>query len=155
MWKKILGKVWRKTPHLIRVRLVRATQAKFTVSVGVVVTDNEGKVLLLDHVLRPGSGWGVPGGFIETGEQPEAAVRRELCEEIGLEIENIRLFRIRTMQRHVEILFRARAAEKGKVQSFEINKIGWFEIGKMPPEMHRAQKQVIEEILSAEAKNKG
>ena len=155
MWKKILGKVWRKTPHLIRVRLVRATQAKFTVSVGVVVTDSEGKILLLDHVLRPGSGWGIPGGFIETDEQPAVAARRELCEEIGLEIEDIRLFRVRTIKRHVEVLFRARAAEKGKVRSFEINRIGWFESGKMPPEMSRAQKRAIEDILSAETENKG
>lgn len=148
MWKKILGKVWRKTPSLIRSRVTRFAQAKFTVSVGAVVFDDAGKVLLLDHVLRPASGWGIPGGFIEASEQPEKAVRRELCEEIGLEIEDIELYRVRTSERHVEILFRARAREKGEVKSFEINKIGWFEIDKMPEEMSRAPKQIIREILA-------
>jgi ADP-ribose pyrophosphatase YjhB (NUDIX family) len=55
------------------------------------VTDEAGHVLLLQHRYRPGfqkgGGWGIPGGFIQPREQPEAAVRRELREEIGLEIE--------------------------------------------------------------------
>ena len=146
MLKKILGKLWRKTPALIRRRATRLAQAKFTVSVGAVVFNAEGKVLLLDHVLRPASGWGIPGGFIEAGEQPERAVRRELCEEIGLEIENVELFRVRTFARHVEILFCARAREKGEVKSFEINKIGWFEINQLPKEMSKNPKRIIEEV---------
>lgn len=148
MWKKILGKVWRKTPGLIRTRLTGIAQTKFTVSVGAIVTNDEGKILLLDHVFRPGSGWGIPGGFIEANEEPETALRRELCEEIGLEIESVKLCRVQTYNRHVEILFRARAGESGAVKSFEINKIGWFEIGQMPPQMNQNQKQIIKQILS-------
>ncbi|MGI8469308.1 MAG: NUDIX hydrolase [Pyrinomonadaceae bacterium] len=149
MWKKILGKFWRKTPAFVRRKVTRFTQAKFTVSVGAIVTNADGKVLLLDHVLRPASGWGIPGGFIETGEQPEKALRRELREEIGLEIESVELCRARTFYRHVEILFRARArGEKGEIQSFEINKIGWFAVDAMPKEMSRVQKEFIREILA-------
>lgn len=148
MWKRILGTLWRKTPNLIKTHLVRASQTKFTVSAGVVVTNGEGKVLLLDHVLRPGSGWGIPGGFIEANEQPEDAVRRELCEEINLEIEDIKLFRVKTNGRHVEILFRARARAKGEVNSFEINKLDWFELNRMPAEMNEKQKEVIRKVLA-------
>ncbi|MGI8555942.1 MAG: NUDIX hydrolase [Pyrinomonadaceae bacterium] len=149
MWKKILGKFWRKTPSIIRRKTIRFTQTKFTVSVGAVVVNGEGKVLLLDHVFRPASGWGIPGGFIEAGEPPEKAVRRELCEEIGLELENVELYQAQTLDRHVEILFRARARGKGAVKSFEINRIGWFEINRLPAKMNRSQKQIIEEILTA------
>lgn len=148
MWKKILGKVWRKTPILVRRGATRLAQSKFTVSVGAIVTNAEGKVLLLDHVLRPASGWGIPGGFIGTGEQPEKALRRELCEETGLEIESVELCRVRTFHRHVEILFRARARGAGEIRSFEINKIGWFEVDRMPPEMSQLQKKLIEEVLA-------
>ncbi|MGI9035744.1 MAG: NUDIX hydrolase [Pyrinomonadaceae bacterium] len=148
MWKKILGKLWRKTPSLIRRRATRLAQTKFTVSVGAIVTNGEGKILLLDHVLRPASGWGMPGGFVKAGEQPEKAVRRELCEEIGLEIEAVKLCRARTFRRHVEILFRARALQNGEVKSFEINKIGWFELDQMPTEMSRAQQEIIRQVLA-------
>jgi NUDIX domain len=69
MLKKLVGKIWRKTPHFIRLRIIRLSQTKFTVSVGAVVLNEKGEILLLDHVLRPASGWGIPGGFINGGEQ--------------------------------------------------------------------------------------
>src|SRR6478672_5036111 len=106
MLQKFIGKIWRAAPPFVRTYVVRATQKTFTVSVGAIVTNAEGKVLLLDHVLRPASGWGIPGGFINTGEQPAEALKRELAEEIGLEIKEVELLRVRTFHRHVEILFR-------------------------------------------------
>jgi ADP-ribose pyrophosphatase YjhB (NUDIX family) len=148
MLKKIVGKIWKKSPAFLRRRFVRTIQTKFTASVGAIVTNAEGKVLLLDHVLRPGSGWGIPGGFIEANEQPDKAVRRELCEEIGLEIESVELRMVRALDRHIEMFFQARARQAGKVQSFEINKIGWFAVDDLPKELHSAQKKLIRDILS-------
>lgn len=139
------------TPSFVRTSFVRAVEAKFTVSAGAVVTNADGKVLLLDHVLRPGSGWGIPGGFVNRGEQAERAIKREICEEIGLEIERVELVGARTNDRHVEILFRARARGAGKVSSLEIKRIGWFAPDAMPQEMNRAQKEIIKRVLSKPA----
>ena len=96
---ELIGKIWKMLPRRLRLQIIRASQKKFTVSVGAVITDEAGKVLLLEHHLRPASGWGIPGGFVEHGEQPEAAIRRELREETGLELENVRLASVRTLQR--------------------------------------------------------
>ncbi len=134
----------------MRLRVIRVTQEKFTVSVAAVITNERGQILLLDHVLRPFFNWGIPGGFVEAGEQPEAAIRREIREETGLELTNIEMFRVRTIKRHVEIMFRAAATGKGEVKSREINALGWFEIGAMPNEMSRVQKSLIEEVLKTE-----
>lgn len=153
MLKKIIGKIWRKSPRFARAFAVRLSQETFTVSVGAIVTNDEGKVLLLDHVLRPASGWGIPGGFINKGEQPAEAVKREICEEIGLEIEDIKLLKAHTFKRHVEVLFRAKARGEGKVKSLEIREVKWFAIDEMPEEMSRGQKQIIRQVLKYKDEN--
>ena len=97
MFIEFLGAVWRHLPGSVRRRLVRIGQKRFTVTVGAVIFDDQGRILLLEHVFRPDSGWGIPGGFISKGEQPEAALRRELREEIGIEVENVELLFVRTL----------------------------------------------------------
>ena len=57
------------------------------VGVAAAVFNNAGQVLLVEHVFRPIFPWGLPGGWIDRGEDPAAAVRRELAEELGLEVE--------------------------------------------------------------------
>jgi len=48
----------------------------------------EGKVLLIRRKFDPNKGrWAPPGGLLEVGEDPEQAARREVREELGLEVE--------------------------------------------------------------------
>ncbi len=46
------------------------------------------EVLLVKRAIEPAKDcWDIPGGFLESGEHPEAGAKRELREETGLEIE--------------------------------------------------------------------
>ena len=56
-------------------------------AVRALVFDAEGRVLLVQYRRPVGdtTWWGTPGGGIDPGESHEAALRRELREEIGLE----------------------------------------------------------------------
>ena len=48
----------------------------------------DGKVLLIRRRFDPNKGrWAPPGGLLEVGEDPQEAARREVREELGLEVE--------------------------------------------------------------------
>jgi 8-oxo-dGTP diphosphatase len=56
--------------------------------VSALVVDDEDRLLLARRAHEPDEGlWDTPGGFLNEGEAPEAALRRELLEEAGVEIE--------------------------------------------------------------------
>jgi ADP-ribose pyrophosphatase YjhB (NUDIX family) len=147
MLKSLVGKIWRKLPQSARLKIIRTTQNKFTVSVGVVIFDENERILLLDHVLRPKSGWGIPGGFINANEQPEHAVHREIREETGLKLENVKFFSIETKQLHVELIFFANGNGIAEVKSREIKEVKWFETNSLPKDLPFVQKHIINEIL--------
>jgi ADP-ribose pyrophosphatase YjhB (NUDIX family) len=148
MLMKLVGRAWKLMPRGMRTWLARRAQPKFTVSAGGIITNEESEVLLLDHVLRPASGWGVPGGFLAAGEQPEAAFRREVMEETGLELKDVRLYRMRTLRRHIEIIYLAEGVGEARVLSREIKRLGWFAVEDMPPEMGLDQQFLIRRALT-------
>ncbi len=149
MLKKLLGALWRGAPKGVRRLTMRLLEPRFAVTAGAVVVDERGRVLLLKHVFRAGSGWGIPGGFIEKGEQPEDAVRRELEEEIGLQLEEARLAFVRTLKRptQVEIIFRCRPRGEFAPRSVEIKSAEWFATDALPDGLGRDQRQLIERAL--------
>ena len=155
MLKKLLGALWRGAPKSVRRLTMRLIEPRFMVTAGAVVVDAEGRVLLLKHVFRVGSGWGIPGGFIEKGEQPEDALRRELEEEIGLKLEEARLAFVRTLKRptQVEIIFRCRPRGAVKPRSVEIKSAEWFALDALPPELNRDQRYLIKRALEDGAKS--
>jgi NAD+ diphosphatase len=56
-----------------------------------VVADEQGRVLVLVRGKDPGRGkWDLPGGFVDPGDTAEEALRRELREEVGLEVRCLR-----------------------------------------------------------------
>ena len=132
-------------------------EPRFTVTVGVVVCDDEGRVLLLKHVFRIGSGWGIPGGFIERGEQPEEGLRRELREEAGLDIEDVELLFARTLKRpqQVELIYRCRASGMVTAQSFEIKTAKWFAPDALPPGLPSDQQNAIRRAIEKKMSDAG
>ncbi len=52
---------------------------------GAVILDDDGRVLLVNPTYK--SAWEVPGGVVELDESPAEACRREILEELGIEIE--------------------------------------------------------------------
>lgn len=83
-------------------------------------------------------------------EQPEDALKRELNEEIGLQLENLRLLFVHTLEgiNHIEIIFLANASgNKAEIRSMEISQIGWFTIEDLPDGVNPDQLKLIKSVL--------
>jgi 8-oxo-dGTP diphosphatase len=64
-------------------------QARHSVSVTGVITDDEGRALLIQR--RDNHRWEPPGGVLELDESIEDGLRREVREETGLDVEPVAL----------------------------------------------------------------
>jgi 8-oxo-dGTP diphosphatase len=156
MLKSFLSSIWQRLPAKLRRLTVRATNTRFTVTAAGIILNSGGQVLLLKHRFRPGSGWGIPGGFLELGEQPDEALRRELREEIDLELNNVRLFTVRTFtrQKQIEVVFVARASGSTESRSTEIERGEWFSSNSLPAGLPSDQKKLIHSVLADGAKGR-
>ncbi|MBC7898885.1 MAG: NUDIX hydrolase [Saprospiraceae bacterium] len=150
MLRKIARTVWDILPHSVLLKMIRVTQAKFTVSAAVVIVNEKGEVLVLNHALRFNSGWGLPGGFMERGEQPEDGIRREIREETGIELDSLRLLSVRVIGSHIEMMFAAVSVGEPEVMSREILELGWFTPETLPEKMSGGQKGLIGKVLNGE-----
>ena len=155
MLSDVLGAIWRHLPAFVRRNAGSAAQSRFTVTVGAVLFDDAGRILLLDHVFRSHAGWGLPGGFVMKGENPEDALRRELREEVAIEIKDVKLGFTRTLGplKQVEIYFRARVIGDPKPSSFEIKSAQWFAPDQLPPDLSKDQRRLIERAISLDEKS--
>jgi ADP-ribose pyrophosphatase YjhB (NUDIX family) len=62
---------------------VHALSPSYTAG-AVCVIERDGAVLLVRHSYRPG--WGVPGGLSQAREEIDDAARREVREEVGVDV---------------------------------------------------------------------
>ena len=130
---------------------MRLAHTRFTVTAGAIIFNKSGQILLLKHRFRAGSGWGLPGGFLEAGEQPLEALRRELREELALEVAEVEIFTARSFRKpkQVEVLFRARADGSLTPRTMEVERADWFSLDALPEGLPRDQRRLVEQAAKS------
>jgi len=108
------------------------------------IIENEGYILLIRNTYGHKQ-WTFPGGHIEKNENPEEAVIREVKEEIGIQIEDLRLLgkflSTREYKKDNIFCFSAKAKNKELYLGIcEILEAKWFTIAELPPLGPIAQK---------------
>ena len=102
----------------------------------VIVIVHDDDRLIMTHLFSRGTMHGLVAGFVEPGESLEEALRREVKEEVGVEVSDIEYFGSQPwpFPHQIMIGFFARYAGGEIVpQTSEIDEAGWFSVDAMPP----------------------
>jgi ADP-ribose pyrophosphatase YjhB (NUDIX family) len=155
MLKQFFGAVWRHLPPWVPISAHSDWTERFTVTTAVAIFDDQAECCCLEHVFRPDSGWGLPGGFMFGGEQPEAGLRREIREEIGIELEAVELLFARSLGGCGRSRFISGPGLLGipEPRSFEIKRAEWFTLNALPPDLSRDQIRLIDQAESLSEKS--
>jgi 8-oxo-dGTP diphosphatase len=129
---------YKRLPQVARVFLIRRATPSFHMGAICVVERADGHLLLVRQSYRR-DGWGFPGGLLRRGEEPADAARRELGEELGVDVElqGLPVVVIDVSMRRVDVVFNARLAEASPQpdrtdHSPEISEVRWFAPDSLP-----------------------
>lgn len=130
-------RVFQRLPTSARRRVVRSIAPGYTVGAMCRIERDDGHVLLVQLSYR--NRWGVPGGLLKRGEDPAAAARREVLEEVNLEVElvGVPVAQVDAEARRVDLVFVARPApgqdpDLARPSSPEIEAARWFAPDALP-----------------------
>ena len=130
--------------HIARLRAVVGHELLVLPSVSVLLVDGAGRLLLVREAGHD-DGWGVLGGAVDVGESPAAAAVREAREEIGVDVQLVRLLDVLggpdyevsypngDRVAYVDAVYEARIVRGSPVVSDgELSELAWFEPGELP-----------------------
>lgn len=121
------------------------------VGVGVVVIKNN-KVLLGKRKNSHGAGtWCLPGGHLEFGESVESCAEREVLEETGLKVKNLKIGPytndiMPADKKHYATLFIIAEVAAGEPKVMEPDKCGgwcWFEWDSLPKPLFMSTENLV------------
>lgn len=154
MFNKLLLKIFKVLSVFpwIQRRILHFVNSHFLVGVVGLITDEKKRVILFHHTYRNRYPWGLPGGWLKKGEQPQAALVREIEEESGLAVEVEYPFTTysKSALPMVEIVLKARLV-KGEFQaSDEVDEIRAVTADDIPDGINENQRKVLTDYFAGQ-----
>jgi len=134
MFMKYLLNIWREFPFGLQLFITGIVRPKFRVAVAAIILDDKEHILLCEHTYRKFHPWGLPGGGLEYGEDPEDGIRREVWEETGLEVQVEKLLSAERApnNHHISLIYLCKIAGGAFVPNFEISQTRFFSLDELP-----------------------
>jgi ADP-ribose pyrophosphatase YjhB (NUDIX family) len=141
-------KIWLSLDKNIKWFLLWLFQTKYIVGVSGII-ENDNKLLLLNHKYWREGSWGFPSGTMIMGETPEEAIKREVLEETGLNINVIKVVKVTSAYKlQVEITFLANIIGGELIlDNREIIKVGFFYKDQLPENLISRHKDLLRDYL--------
>ena len=134
-----------------QLRAVRLGTPNFSVGAMVFLTDNGGRVLLVRPTYR--EGWLPPGGFLGRGEDAKTALRREMQEELALDVEAEAPHRVYLDVERQGVTFacvaRLPVGAQPRIAGPELHEWRWFDLDDIPPPPAGFHEGIVAEDLEA------
>lgn len=111
-----------------------------------------GKVLLIKRRHMPEKGkWAIPGGRIEDDETVEECLRREMKEEIGVDVDPIKLFGVYSKPerdpRHIISLVYIVKRKGGELRAgSDAAELQWFDLSNLPEELAFDHEEILNDL---------
>jgi 8-oxo-dGTP diphosphatase len=132
--KKILFKIWRILPFWMQELAGLILRPRYQVAVGGLIFNEQGQLLLCEHTYRRTYPWGLPGGDLKIGEDPEDGVRREIYEETGLTIGSVRLILVENSKEihHISLTYLCMGVSGTFTPNDEVARIEYYDTDRLP-----------------------
>ncbi len=146
--------IWYRLTHPVYATLWRKLQPT-TVGVKAIVTDPEGRVLLVK--TRYQRFWTLPGGGVHKRETPEDAAAREVREETGVHVDTADLRQLGVLSNFLEgksdyiVMYAATLPDRVEPEpGLEIEQAGFFAPNDVPEETSPRTRQRLAEFAAGE-----
>jgi NADH pyrophosphatase NudC (nudix superfamily) len=146
----LLARIWKRLHGPVQWRILWCKHDTFMIGITGVVLDDHDRVLLLRHRFWKDNPWGTPSGYLERGESIEDGFAREVTEETGLTVRDVRIVHVNSgfrLRLEVGVVAHLAGPEEPTVDGVEVEEARFFPAAELPGDLRASQRAVIDAAL--------
>ncbi len=142
--KRFFLHIWSWMPEFLQRLVSLLIRPRYQVASAAIIFDSSFRILLCRHTYRRKTPWGLPGGDIKYREIPLDAVKREVLEETGLQVDRAELLWAASSREHpqVVLIYHCKTGEGKFTPNAEVSEVRFFPLDALP-DLLPAERNII------------